>query len=104
MDGRRLPATPMRPSESMKREAHEGFEFVKSDVGIDNLDGLHTEGPGGLEVDAQVIEEHGLPGFDVELLERQLVEAGVGLAHTGAAGLHDHVEHLQHLLVPEERL
>ena len=48
----------------------------------------------GLEVAADVVEEDGLAWLDRELLARQLVEAGVGLAHPDLARLDDDVEEI----------
>ena len=49
-------------------------------VGVEDLDRRHAHRRGRLEVDAEVVEEHALGGFDAEQLAGDLVEARLGLA------------------------
>ncbi len=52
---------------------------------------------GGLEVDAEVVEEHALGRLDADELAGDLVEAGLGLAAPDLARLDDVVEHHHHV-------
>ena len=46
-----------RARRSTQRNPDDRLEFSKGNVGVDNLDRLHTHGPGRFEVDAEVVEK-----------------------------------------------
>ena len=62
-----------------------------------DLDRGHAHRRGGLEVDAEVVEEHALGGLDGEQLAGDLVEARFGLAHADLARLDDLIEARHHV-------
>ena len=50
----------------------------KRDVGVNDLDRLHSHRLGGLEIDAEIIEEDTLARLHIEALARDLVETPLG--------------------------
>jgi hypothetical protein len=73
-------------------DPEDGLELGERDGGVDHLDGPHAHGPRRLQVDTQVVEEHGLGRLDVEALACTRVEGGVGLADPDLRRLDHDVE------------
>src|SRR3974390_1561505 len=61
-------------------------------VGVRDLDRVHSKCPSRFEVDAEVVQEHRLAGFDSEGFASQLVETGIGLAYAEDTRLEDGIE------------
>ncbi|MEM4782558.1 MAG: ATP-binding protein, partial [Halalkalicoccus sp.] len=71
------------------------LEDHPGDAGVLHLDGVHAHLARGLQVDAEVVEEHRLGGGDAQRVERELVEPSFRLADPDPGRLDDDVEHLQ---------
>ena len=68
------------------------LEFLERDVGVDDLDRLHSHRLGGLEIDAEIIEEDTLARLHIEALARDLVETPLRLSNAHHTRLDDLVE------------
>ena len=77
---------------SRQRDAQDVGELGDGRARVADLDRRHAHRLGGLEVDAEVVEEHALGRLDAEQLARRLVEPRLGLAHADLARLDDDVE------------
>ena len=66
LTGRRFPRSgpPMR---SAQGDPDDGLELDQGLGGVDDLDRLHAEGPGGLQVHPEIVEEDGGRGLDRQL-------------------------------------
>ena len=58
---------------------------------------MHAERASGLEVDAEIVEEHRLVGRHAGALARDAIERRLGLAHADLARLDDVIDEREHL-------
>src|SRR4051794_5924669 len=86
---RRTPASLVTATELCivaQRESEQRLQLHERRAGIDHLDRRDAERARGLQIEPDIVEEHGVRRLDAELPTRQLEDARVRLPQTDGGG------------------